>query len=184
MDSGFWIKKKHDSVSPDQFTTFVVLSSTHLHARCAGASHMNTGTYSSNFFGSLTLKRLSEGTVFEANNHCVSGSLTECLIFPTEGGSFTDELLSQGRFKDLAHLVSHWQQPQHSQTLREAIAQLLYKKTAAGFEFHFREVWVMGNGAISVVVGDAHGMAYARRTGLVPHAQYVPTLEVMQANGM
>lgn len=145
---------------------------------------MNTGTYISNFSGSLTLERLSEGPVFEAHSHCVSDSLTECLIFPTEGGSFTDELLRQGGFKDLAHLVRHWQQQHHSQTLREAIAQLLYKKTASGFEFHFREVWVRGNGVISVVVGDAHGMVHARRTGLVLHAQYVPTLEVMQAHGM
>ena len=130
--------------------------------------------------GKVRITEATEGEVFTLDNSHVTGTLKECIIVPEAEGSFIAKVLRPAGFGSLEELVREWEQPDNSCTLRAKVSHLLFGKSPMGYLFYFREQWTLGNGAVSVIVGDATGMTHAREAGLVPKKFF--TDEAMQTH--
>lgn len=135
----------------------------------ATARETGRATYVPFGLGKLRVTELTDSEVFALDARIVTGTIKECLVYPEPEGVFTPEFLERAQFNSLDELVDSWQQPENSIWLRAALTDLLFKTSfIEGYRFHFRPDWVLGNGAVSVVVGDPTGMAHAREVGLIP----------------
>lgn len=119
--------------------------------------------------GKVRIVPVTTGNVVSLNNQKVTGTLKECLVFPEPEGSFTKRVLTLAGFDSLKELADYWQDPENSTGLRTKIANLLFQRAHESYHFFFLETWVLGNGAISVIVGDSAGMLHARAAHLVPY---------------